>query len=63
MLQQQTYEPSAFTVVPTEVGTQTTLFAQSLFWIPDPLFQGDMFFEDDDRGTFKGSFQLYAISF
>jgi len=35
MLQQQTYMPSAFTVVPTEVGTQTKPSAKGYFWIPD----------------------------
>jgi len=35
ILQQQPYMPSAFTVVLTEVGTQTKLLAHSLLWIPD----------------------------
>jgi len=40
----------AFTVVPTEVGTQTKLFAQGLFWIPDV------------SGMTTGELQLAAIS-
>jgi len=36
-------------VVPSEEGIQTKLFAQSLFWIPFPSFEGTSFQGDDVR--------------
>jgi len=55
--------PSTFTVIPLEKGIQVMLLSKCLFWIPDSLFRGDMFFGDDNRklGCHNAS-SLYLIA-